>query len=315
MSLLLPRVALSFGLLCAPDTFASTASTPPPNTANLAAAQLEPPPQRWALRLPNTAQVSFRGLASMDNAGGGTGAMLYPAPNAAVALVGLLTHGLLNSASRHREASRIQEAADKVVDPYRVTLNDFRHEALFELVAEQKRSLLAIRVAVPGEAPSGEWFLVIEPVFSLTQDQRALLLDSAFVLYAPDAPDKPLLQNAIRVVSAPVSGTDAPLFWLGANGQQMKITAAELMGVALDAIKFEAGKITANPDKDETKAGAHKSLRYFQGGVERIERAELVSAGCQRALLRTLRGGILSVPLSTTNDSIAAGRTGLGCEK
>lgn len=47
----------------------------------------------------------------------------------------------------------------------------------------------------------------------------------------------------------------------------------------------------------------------MQGSVERAERAQQVGGDCARALLRTLRGGLLSVPLKPAEGSACEKRT------
>jgi hypothetical protein len=46
-----------------------------------------------------------------------------------------------------------------------------------------------------------------------------------------------------------------------------------------------------------------RTYRYLQGGVERSERAQQVAGNCSRAVLRNLRGWLLSVPLRPAGDA------------
>ena len=77
--------------------------------------------------------------------------MLYPAPNVAGLLAGLVTHGLLIGNGRRLEANRLQETADKVLEPYRATIGEFRYEELLELALEQKRPGGISRIALAGD--------------------------------------------------------------------------------------------------------------------------------------------------------------------
>ena len=255
--------------------------------------------QDWAVRLPNETAVVFRGALNSQAAGGSTGAMLYPAPNAGVALAALLVHGLLNSGARKMEANRLQETADKVLDPYRATIGNMRHDELFQMASQQKRRPGAMRIAVPGEAPSGEWFFVIDPVFSMTQDQRALIFDSIILVYAPNEPAKPVFQNAVRTISAPLVKQDAAVYWSEAQGKNLKHVSAALTAMALE---IAAGNIAHSaPMESEAANPAQRTIRYLEGGSEKIERSELLGVACDRALLKTLRGALMSVPLSATH--------------
>jgi len=53
---------------------------------------------------------------------------------------------------------------------------------------------------------------------------------------------------------------------------------------------------------DETPS---KTVRFPQGGTERIERAQVLAERCDRVLIRTLRGEIMSVPRRSSACSAA----------
>ena len=251
--------------------------------------------QDWAVRLPNETNLQFRGVLGNESAGGSGSAMLYPAPNVAGLVAALVTHGLLNSATRKREATLAQEAANKVLDPYRGLIGDLRHDDVFQLALMQRRANAKSRVAVPGEAPGADWMFAVEPVYSMTQDQNALLLDIAVVVYAPNAPAAPTYQNALRVVSAPIASDDPLVFWSDNNGQNLKSVSAQLMAMALELAANEVDK--SNSKAAESTAPNQRTMRYVQGKSERIERAELLRVTCDRAVIKTLRGGLMWVPL------------------
>ncbi len=264
--------------------------------------------QDWAVRLPNETNLQFRGVLGNESAGGSGSAMLYPAPNVAGLVAALVTHGLLNSATRKREATLAQEAANKVLDPYRGLIGDLRHDDMLQLALAQRRANGKSRVAVPGEAPGADWMFVVEPVFSMTQDQNALLLDIAVVVYAPNAPAAPAYQNALRVVSAPIASDDPLVFWSENKGQNLKVVSAQLMAMALELAANEADK--SSPKEVESNATNQRTMRYLQGKSERIERAELLRVTCDRAVIKTLRGGLMWVPLKQPHSYTVSENTG-----
>lgn len=288
-------LALVAGLLttqaCAVESSAAAAADARVDVTSARTAQA----QDWAVRLPNETNLQFRGVLGNESAGGSGSAMLYPAPNVAGLVAALVTHGLLNSATRKREATLAQEAANKVLDPYRGLIADLRHDDVFQLALMQRRANAKSRVAVPGEAPGADWMFAVEPVFSMTQDQNALLLDIAVVVYAPNAPAAPAYQNALRVVSAPIASDDPLVFWSENNGQNLKSVSAQLMAMALELAANEVDK--SNSKAAESTAPNQRTMRYVQGKSERIERAELLRVTCDRAVIKTLRGGLMWVPL------------------
>src|SRR5262245_27367360 len=81
--------------------------------------------QEWSLLLPTDKRIALHGVVSYDKAGGSTNPMMYPAPSAAGFIAALITHGVINSSVRASEKTKIQKAADVVVEPYAAVLNDY----------------------------------------------------------------------------------------------------------------------------------------------------------------------------------------------
>ena len=55
----------------------------------------------------------------------------------------------------------------------------------------------------------------------------------------------------------------------------------------------------AGAGADETPFRTH---RYLMGSDEKMERSQLVASACNRSVLRTLRGSLLSVPVRPVAD-------------
>lgn len=246
--------------------------------------------REWSIRTPSVEKVVFRGSVNFDNAGLGTGAMLYPAPNAAGLLAALLTHGLLNEGARKAQKEQLQAQADAMLKPYEPVLGAFTHDRLLRDALPRTALGERWRVLGAADARTEAWLVEAAPLFSMARDQRALVLDNTLRVFAP-ATDTPALAQAIRVVSDPI---DAPAeaAWLAEEGRRLTDESARLLALSLDVMLDEASG--ARSDRDTPRA--QKTFRYPEGGTERIERAELLAQGCRRLLLRTLRGALLSVP-------------------
>jgi hypothetical protein len=259
----------------------------------MAAAQ----PADWSLRLPVAEPVAFRGVVSMDAAGSKSGAMLYPAPSAAGFLAALITHGLLVESMKSSEKQALQATADKVLAPYLPMLEGFRHQELMSRALARSGGAGDKRLVAPNEPAGGRWLVESGPLFSMTQDRRALVLDNAVAIWRPGESGKPAYQAVIRVVSQARPETEAEQGWSERNGEPIKEEATSLLAHSLDLALKEAARSTP---ADETP---FKTVRYPEGQHEKIERAQLVSRACHRQVVRTLRGWLLSVPAGEPAES------------
>jgi hypothetical protein len=261
------------------------AAKPPPSPPSFAA---DAP---WRLKLPETTTVVFHGLVSYDGAGSQQGAMLYPAIDPLTFLVGLATHGVINESVKHHQKSKLQEEADKVLQPYQTILEHFTHRELMQrglaLSHEGQRAQLTEADDVSHE----QWTLVSSPAYSLTQDQRAIVLDNTVVLYAAGS-TKPTYANSVRVVSDPRDATDPQAQWQANDGQRLKDESAFLFANSIDVFlhELDAGASTAAPQQ--------RTVRYARGGSEAVERAFVLGESCTRLTLKTLRGWLMSVPVA-----------------
>ncbi|MEW5788537.1 MAG: hypothetical protein AB1899_11860 [Pseudomonadota bacterium] len=242
----------------------------------------------WTLLLPDEGPVVFHGMVDQDDGvGGAHNAVMYPGNNAGTFLAAVLTHGLLVEASRKNQRTRIQEAADRVLDDYRPSLAGFTYADLMTR-AQGMTAWAGNGVAAGSEVEGRQWRVESLPVFTLTQDQRAIVLDNPVLLRkaGTQADEATLIQ--VRVVSQPRPETEPGHYWTAAQGQALRDESIRLVAQSLD-IAFEV----ASQDAGQYP---QKTLRYMEGGVEKIERAQLLREQCGRLLLRNLRGVLMSVP-------------------
>jgi hypothetical protein len=258
------------------------------------AARAAAPTDDWGVRIPANEPVVYRGVVNLDTAGMPGGSMLYPAVGGVGGFVAaLITHGVIVETTKNSEKARLQEQADRVLQPYQAQLQDFRYPELLKLGVERLPSPERKKVLQPAEPHAG-WVLTTAPLFSLTPDQRALVLDNVVGFLAPGETARPAHTVAVRVVSAPLPG-EAEAAWNAAApaGTLLKEESAQLLAQSLAIAAREAQRGSAE------REGAWRSVRYRQGEAEKIERAQVVESGCDRLVVRTLRGGLLSVPASS----------------
>lgn len=242
----------------------------------------------WLLRLPKENTVAYRGVVSFDKAGAGNAHMSYPAPDALGFLAAVFTHGAIVESQKKSEKNRLQKDANKVLTPYEAILKNYSYKELMQRALDKTKTNNKTRLLVADETPSAEWVMDSIPVFSMTQDQSALILENAIALYPPNAKE-PAYKNAVRVVSRTNNNKDLTNFWIANGGTKLKEECADLLAHSIEIAMADA---TSTPNT-ETE---HRTFRYFEGMNEKIERAGLVSEHCDHMVIRTLRGWLMSVP-------------------
>lgn len=253
-----------------------------------------PTPTGWALRLPAQETVAFRGGVSMDGAGQGVGGqMLYPAPSAVGFLAAVITHGILVESAKNGQRRALQEEADKVLAPFGAVLGAFTNAQLMGAAIVLSTVPAPKRILGAGENVGNDLLVVSMPVYTLTQDHRALVLENAVAIHRPGDAAKPMYERTIRVVSAPRQETEPSAYWSAAQGLALKQESARLLAHSLDLAVQDAAASDARAE-----AAAFRTIRYREGSTERMERAQPLSHPCERIIIRTLRGGLMSLPAS-----------------
>lgn len=254
----------------------------------------------WSLLLPKEEAVAYRGLVSMDKAGSQTADMLYVAPNAAGLITAVIAHGLATDLHKDLQKKALQDAADVVLKPYRPLLNDYKHTELMQAALDKTPWTGAKVLAGPAQARGTGWVVESLPFFSMTQDQRALVLDNIVSVYPPGEMSKPLYQSTVRVVSQPRMAPDMQRYWRDDAGAALKAESTSLLAHSLAlALQETAPPVTGD-------APAFRTVRYREGEAEKMERAQVLSQACDRQVIRTLRGWLMSVPSPAVAEPSAA---------
>lgn len=241
------------------------------------------------------AAIPIKGVVNMDAAGGGAGGMMYPAPNLIGLMVAVATHSVLADSTQRAERARIETEADKVAVSYRTASEGFLHRHLFQSVSAMPGSLAsgAPLVSVT-QVPQDHPVLVANPVYSVSQDERGLVLDASLEWRRPGQAAPVTMQ--MRAVTQPLEGVDANKTWLADGGARFKQEAATLLAHAIDASYRQL-----NASAQTSSAVEQQTVRYWVGGTKRVERAALLPSGCGYRAYRTLRGEILVVPAGATD--------------
>lgn len=245
----------------------------------------------WTLQLPEDEKVMFKGVLSYDASGPNGSGMLYPAPNAGGFLAGLITHAIILESMKSRQKTAAQEAADKVLNPYTDIIQNFTYRELMQRAVDKMATPQPVQLISYAEKSQNEWLVQSAPVFALTQDQTALVLDNVISISQPGGAS---YVNTIRIVSAPSEAANLVQFWAANQGEKLKALSVSMVADSLQiAMKGASGSL-----KEDTSA---KTVRYLEGKTEKMERAQLLAEQCNRALIKTLRGWLLSVPVASTD--------------
>jgi hypothetical protein len=257
--------------------------------------------QAWSWRMPKEERVSFHGMANFDGAGRGAGHMVYPGFSVLTAVAALAVHSAVNETAKDAQKERIQKAADKVLEPFQPVLDAMTQRDLMQRALQTLVPLHVTELVDADAVPASGGWIDSASVFSMTRDQRALVLDQAVVLYRPGNTE-PAYQNTVRVVSRPLQGSDPVEDWNANGGEKIRAESAALMA---EAVRVALSESVRRADDGTPE----KSYRYPEGGTEKIERAQLVLESCDRRVLKSLRGWLLSVPRRASEGASCEGST------
>jgi len=265
----------------AQDESAATQQTP----AQVATVPV--PAANWSLALPPTDSVRFKGMAERDKAGIGGAAMAYPINTGAIFLAAVLVHGALNEATKSAQKSDLQKAADRVLQPYEPVLSKYTHHDLVAALAEQP---------VPAGSQQARWHVQSDPVFSLTPDETAFVLENDITVREAGPQGVIRYQGVVKVVAAATPQADPRHHWMANDGAPLK---AETGALFLESIALA---VDSAAQRWPTVAAKPQTYRYLEGTASRAERASLVAARCPQIVLRTLRNTLLSVPADSMHE-------------
>jgi hypothetical protein len=249
----------------------------------------------FTLKLPKAEAVAYVGMVSFDAAGGPSSTMVYPAiGGVAGLLVGIATHGAMMEASKNSEKAKLQEAANKVLDPFRPALAGFSNRELMERAIAMLATPGAKTLIGAADAGDG-WVVESVPLFTMTQDLGALVLENEISVY-PAGSSSARYRNVVKVVSDVRDEADLQAVWGGEQGKQLKDESVALLAHSLRLVVQELARTPG------AEAEVQKTFRYAEGKTQKIERAQLVGQLCDRAVVKTLRGWIMSIPLRKSGD-------------
>jgi hypothetical protein len=252
----------------------------------------------WALAWPaDQTKVTYQGVVSFDKAGNGPGAMVYVGVGGVAGLfVSVLAHVAINEGVKNSQKTAMQVEADKVLADYKATLDAFTPDDLMQ------RTTKALGASTPAlrDAAGARWSLEVMPLYRMTQDRRALMVDAVVTVRSSSAADV-VTRSAVRVIASPHAAESVAQVWSDNDGAALKAESAELLSQAVTlALSDMSGQWDAS-------TAAQRTIRFPEGGAERIERAQVLQQQCGRAVVRTLRGDLMAVPMNSPDGAASTG--------
>ena len=252
--------------------------------------KLIPKDARWSLQFPKDDLVIYKGELNFDTLGTNQQGMLYPAVGAVGFLAALVTHGIITESTKNHQKSKAEEAADKVLLPYQTILSDFHQKQLMQNGLKRVNDNDKKKMIEFGELSGADCFIESMPVFSMTQDQKAIILENSIAIFTQKSPTKPIYQNTFKVVSVANNEENLVNFWTANQGEKLREESANLFGHSLNMILSQMTIESPNNNNP------YKTFRYIEGTHEKMERGQFISEDCNRIVIKTLRNELLSIP-------------------
>jgi hypothetical protein len=181
-----------------------------------------------------------------------------------------------------------------VVAPYLPVLGTYKHEELMRESLGAMRTGGDKRVIPPEGAPAaGELVIDTIPTFYLTQDQRAIIVENTVRI---ERAAGGTYEKVIRVVSRNQDANAGSAPWLENDASLLKAETARIYAQSLD---IAVNDLRAPPESSVP----FRTVRYDEGGTEKMERAQVIGEQCSHLVLRTLRGDVLAVPRKTVDET------------
>lgn len=249
-------------------------------------------PTLW-LKMAQDQKVAFSGQINYDTPTGKGVAMMYPAPSFVGFLAAVATHGALSTAQRSHEQDAMRTRADKVLTNYQPLLDEFTPAELATTSLAMMRKPDK-RLISNTSSPIGPHDITIEvqPQFIITQDQRAIILENAISIFV--AGNAKPYRTQIRVVSDDIGPDAFPKTWIDDQGRKLKEASGRLLATSLE-LALDSLQPASKEDVPQ------KTMRFQEGGKERIERGQLVREDCDRIFFKSLRDELISAPKKNNN--------------
>lgn len=244
------------------------------------------------LRLPDTGPIRFFGAVDYDKLSAGQLNTLYPAPNAGVFLVSVLTHAAIAESSKNGEKSSQQTEADKVLSAYQDQIQ-FIFPFDLKKSAQDHMGKLASPVSITdGADSSATWLLMSNPIFFMAADERSIAVVNKVTIYKAGQTEQPIYQNMIETVSDAAPEKSPQSYWKDNANPIFQDTVKNLFNKSIELAMRDATLSLSDESVQDS------TIHYSKSGKTLFERGKRISTNCGHITIRTLRGWIKWVPMT-----------------
>jgi hypothetical protein len=256
---------------------------------------------KWLIRLPTEEKLLFRGMLPAEGISSNSRSGLLYGPGLAGFFIMIAAHAAIEGGVQAIKKSKAQTEADSVLMPYLTRLDKMSvSDALRPALDRTRLGGAKQLISAVDQKTLGAWLMETTPVFTMTQDERALVLDNAIIVYSPESPTAAIYKSVVRVVSHPnpTSDEQSPqlALWTAGDRPLIQSTVVDLLAESIDLVINELSNGSA-----PTAYTEQKTFRFSEGGEMKAERATLIEERCDRVVIRNLRGWLMSVPFKSNS--------------
>lgn len=215
--------------------------------------------------------------------------LMYQGGSYAGLIAQIATHAALESAKQSGANSRLQNEADRIVEPYQSTIDSIDEAKIWRRsisqVPRNQRNQLRIWSAADA---SGRWSIELQPSYFISPEEDALVAQTEMLIHKDGVTEAPAGRQLLAVSMPTTLRRENGQVDESAFQKALQQTNAQLIQMAILAARSWNKPATSDS----------KTWSYYQGTSKRFERASLIHKHCHRVIIQTLRTDWMSVPLS-----------------
>ncbi|WP_025821354.1 hypothetical protein [Shewanella marina] len=241
-------------------------------------------------------KVELIGVVKSSSKSGNSTDMLYVGATPLDFFAGIIAHGIVAESIKNSNKNKIQENANKNIEPYINLIQDIKNSDLTRKYLVNKPSKYTFIHYSENNINIHNDSLVLEitPIFLMNENQNTLILRNLFTIFKKNQINKSLkkrkviYQNQIEVFSQETTSDSIYKYWTKNNGENIKTQLYNLFSLSVNILSKQINS--------KGKKYTSENIQYFNGTDYTFERSQIIEINCDRIIIKTLRGWIKSIP-------------------